>query len=142
MHHFFIALVLFFFSCSSGKVTVYNQTLNEKFLASAHVKTPDPRQIPFEGQRLVVRTQMTQHEFKGHTYIAKVYVQFGNRTQKVYSFELKKPSTDHMITLIGQEYQKKKGIATYKVELYKDGVLEEVFEHQLWCELIDMSEVH
>ena len=135
---FFCALLLA--SCSSSKVTVYNQTMDQKFLASTHAKTPDPRNTKeFIGQRLVVRTNVSKKELKKHDFVAKVYVQYGNRTQEVYTFDINKSSSDHIVTLMEEQFQKKRGIATYKVELLKDGQIDAIFEHQLWCPLIDLS---
>jgi len=139
---FIFSLSLFFLvSCSNSKLTVYNQTLNQQFLASFHAKTPDPRNTEnFIGQRLVVRTSVSEKQMKKHHFLAKVHIQYGNRSQKTIEFILQKGSNDFIIALMNEEFKRLKGMTTYKVELFKDGQLDDQFEHQLWSKIIDLDD--
>ncbi len=126
---------------SSHMLTLYNQSIDKKFLASTKVKSPDSRQMPLEkGQRLVIEWDIPSGAFRFNDWDLVATLQFGDRSQEVLRRPLDKDSGSWVLMWKGQEFSRKRGVVSYKIELLREGKIEETFNHQLYCELINLDE--
>jgi len=139
----FCLLFLLFTSCTrKTELTVYNQSVDKKFLASTKVKTPDPRQHSIDrGQRLIIAWSVPSANFKRNQWSLRAYLQYGNRKEEVKEIPVCKQSGDWILEWVGDEFYRKRGVASYKVDLLKDGQIEKTFRHQLYCEIIRLEPI-
>lgn len=135
--------LLLLVSCTrKTELTVYNQAVDKKFLASTKVKTPDPRQHPVDrGQRLIVAWSAPSADLKNETWTLRAYLQYGSRKEEVKEASVRKHSGEWILEWVGDEFYKKRGVVSYKVDLLKNGHIEKTFRHQLYCEIIRLEPI-
>lgn len=141
---FFAALLLV--GCTQNKLTVFTEYLSIESLPSYHIGTPDPRLYnPDVGERLHIQWSLPPQEYTGSLKL-KLSLHFGDRTEKVHWADLSSPSGTYIYTLINQDYWDKKGIFTYKVELFQDDSGEcgkcaiQTWTHMLYAERIRIQD--
>lgn len=129
-----LALCILFTGCSSEYLTIYTDYLSHENLASYYVGTPDPRlNHPPIGQRLILSWSVPKEYEDLHL---EMTIRFRNREELQESLCLNRHSGTYIYSLEDEDYFEKKGILTYKVDLYsKDEIIEE-WRHQLWTERI------
>lgn len=126
--------------CSMENLSIHTEYINKEHLASYHIDTPDPLLLnPPIGQRLVIQWNiLRKYRCYDESYLI-LRIRFRNRQE-----EIKKIPIDLMIgfycyDLLNEDFIKKKGILTYKVDLIRDGLTIETWQHQLWVELIELT---
>jgi hypothetical protein len=137
----FIALLLLLCSCRDRYVVVYNDYITPSYLASSYVDAPDPRKCcEFCGQRLVIRWRLSKGELYGceSAYI-RLLLRFGCAEVEEVCIPMGKRFGTYVYWLMNEDYREKDGILTYKVEMVVDDEVVDVWEHQVWTELIDID---
>lgn len=130
-------VLLFLLICSScyrHHLYVQQEWVDRNFLASSHVKTPDPRQSdPPEGQRLLIAWDFPRSIFKKDLKLV-VSVRFWDDSQKEFEFPLSKKRG------VQAYFFSKEKILTYRVQaISKDQEVIETWKHHFWTELIDVG---
>jgi len=138
----FLALALLSLSgCEKYYVSVAQQWVDVRYLASTHVKTPDPRQDhPPIGQMMIIDWRVPKELLRRKPHIQMTMV-FWNYTEKTICFPIDKRMGWVTYKLLDEEYDQTKGILTYKAEIVdEDGTLFREWKHQLWVNLITIKE--
>jgi hypothetical protein len=136
----FLALILLT-SCYKDGLYVQQEWIDEKFLASSRVETPDPRaEHPPKGQRLVVGW-----DFPRSIYLQKLSlfltVRFMDQKQKVYFMPLKNKRGVESFYFSNLKDDKQKKILTYKVVVLNEkGVEVANWKHHFWTNLIEVDQ--
>jgi hypothetical protein len=129
-------------SCSRSILSVRQQWVDSRYLASTHVGTPDPRQEhpPF-GQQLVIYWWVPNHVLEKNPEL-DLSVIFWNFTQKKITFPIHSNSGYKVYSLLDEEFQDTGGLLTYKAEINTPGETQPFGEwkHQLWVNLIELDE--
>ncbi|MBI3236159.1 MAG: hypothetical protein HYZ48_00375 [Chlamydiales bacterium] len=123
--------------CEKYYASVTQQWIDVRYLASTHVKTPDPRQAhPPIGQMLVVDWRVPKSLLKKNPQVQLTMI-FWDFTEKTICFPIEERMGWVTYSLLNEEYDKTGGIITYKAEILdEDGSLFREWKHQLWVELI------
>lgn len=66
-------------------------------------------------------------------------IRFGNYEEKTITIPATSMIGHYTFCLLNDEYWEKKGITTYKIDLYADGKIIQEWRHQLWTELIEIN---
>jgi hypothetical protein len=127
--------------CDKYYVSVAQQWIDVRYLASTHVKTPDPRQDhPPVGQMMIVDWRVPKELLRKKPRI-QLTILFWNYTEKIITFPINQRMGWVTYKILDEEYDQTKGILTYKAEITdEDGSLFREWKHQLWVELITVKE--
>jgi len=132
-----ILLIFILTGCSSRILTVRTEYINEEYLASYHVETPDPALYnPPVGQRLIIHWHLT---CACDDMYLRLQVRYRNREENVIKVPISIKSGYYCYTLLDEEYCRTRGILTYRVELICDGCVVTEWRHQLWADLIEFQ---
>jgi hypothetical protein len=127
-------------SCSKEHLAVQTDFLNHKSLASYYVGTPDPLvNRPFIGERLIIRWSLPQNYQTYSDLQLKLTVRFGDRTETVQTYRIKKLCGLQVYELFGDDYIAKKGIFTYKAEIIGNQTVLDCWRQHMWVELIQVD---
>lgn len=133
---FFWILLFVTSSCRGPSVDVIHKSVTKNDLASAFVKSPDPRREAFqEGEQLLISWNLGVKQTNKHTLIVSVL--FKDRSEEKIYKELESSSGVFSYFLVGKEFKDKQGIMTYKVEVLdfeKKSLIE--LEDRLWINII------
>jgi hypothetical protein len=137
----FLALLPLVAGCEKYYISMHQQTIDQRYLASTHVGTPDPRQKnPPIGQMVVVEWHMPSEILEKKPY-AEVYIVFWNYVEKKITFPIDSKWGYKSYTLLNDEYLKTGGILTYRAEvLTSDHKVYKEWKHQLWVNLIQVTD--
>lgn len=125
--------------CLPQRITAHMEYMNLRWLASAHVDTPDPcLNNPPVGQRVLISWLIPHRQFH-EGYAIKLTLRFCNRAEQVQWLKLEKRWGTYIYKLLNQAYFECAGIRTYKVELFEGERLAACWKHQLWAELIEIN---
>jgi hypothetical protein len=138
---FFSCALLVFSSCDKYYVSVAQQWVDVRYLASTHVGTPDPRQDhPPVGQMMIVDWRIPKSLLNKKPHIQLTMI-FWNYTEKTICFPIEQRMGWVTYKLLDEEYDETGGILTYKAEIVsEDGSLFREWKHQLWVNLITIDE--
>lgn len=127
--------------CRRYYLEVSQQIINQEYLASTHVGSPDPRQSPpLYGRRLIISWQIPQEIYDQNPHI-DLDVMFWNYTEERIPFTLGAKRGYVLYTLIGEDFLNKKGILSYKAELVtQSGQVYRSWKQQLWVDLIKVED--
>lgn len=130
------------FGCSAQKrLVVYNQPINNKYYSSVYAETPNPKVDRKEvGQRLVISWDIPYRDFRKYSWQARLIVQFGDRTEEKFTHEIDEFEGDWILKYSGRPFIDKRGVVSYKGELLQNGHVVDTFQHQLWCDLIQLDD--
>jgi hypothetical protein len=135
------ALVLLLLTaCYKNGLYVQQEWIDEKFLASSHVNTPDPRtEHPPKGQRLLI-----SWDFPRSIYLQKLSlfltVRFMDQQQKVYFMPLKHKRGVESFYFPNLNGDLQKRILTYKVVVLNEkGEEVAIWKHHFWTNLIEVD---
>ncbi len=134
-------LLLVLSSCEKYYVSVSQQWVDVRYLASTHVKTPDPRQDhPPIGQMMIIDWRVPKELLRKKPHIQLTMI-FWNYTEKTVCFPIDQRMGWVTYKLLDEEYDETKGILTYKAEIVDEkGSLFREWKHQLWVNLITVQE--
>jgi hypothetical protein len=134
-------LLLASFGCQKYYLTLYQEKVDETSLASTYVGTPDPRQKdPPIGQKLIIEWQIPGELLEKHPFISlQVIYRDYSEAQYVYPLSYKSGYTVYLLD--GEEYQKTRGLLSYKAELKtSEGEVFRTWQHQLWVPVIRLEQ--
>lgn len=139
--------ILFFFlillaSCEKYYVSVRNLPVNASYLASSHVKTPDPRQKnPPLGEKLIIDWSLPPELLSENPRIV-LYLIFKTHQEKQLVYPITSRAGYEVYSLLGEEFKERKGLLTYRAEIVTDeGRVYREWTHQLWVNLINFEEM-
>lgn len=135
---YFVFILLFLSACGrSGSLSLMMDKIDARYLASTHVGTPDPRQVnPPHGQRIIINWFLPAKIMEKGVHI-NLHILFWNNTAEVVTYPLKTQRGSQQYFLLDEEFERKKGILTYKAEIITaDGELYSEWKHQMWVNLI------
>lgn len=131
---------LLFCSCQPRILSIQTEYLSHVNLASFHVGTPDPRlRNPPLGQKLIINWSLPYWDCDT-AYELTVKIRFKNGTSTSTSFVAKEPKGTFIYPLLNEDYFDKGGFKSYLATITADGVFLEEWRHQLWVNLIEISE--
>jgi|GEM_PF-740685 len=142
MKYWLLVISFFVISCNKRSYLSLSQDrVDARYLASSHVGTPDPRQAnPPLGQRIIIDWYVPDEIFVKEPYI-QLYLLFWNNTTERLTYPIKRQIGSRVYYLLGKEFEEKKGILTYKAEIRTiDGSLFNEWKHQLWVNFINIEE--
>lgn len=127
-------------SCRAhSKIVVSSEYVTHEDLASFRVGTPDPAlNRPPVGQKIYIRWNLPDLAEKPLT--CKLYLRFRDRSEAVESIELPHHYGIHVYALMDQLYFTRRGILSYKVEIFAADKLVEECRHHMWVDLITFSD--
>jgi hypothetical protein len=129
---------------SCGKrsyLSLMQDRIDARYLASTHVGTPDPRQAcPPYGQRIIIDWFLPEEISYQNPHI-DLHLLFWNNTTEVVTYPIKGRMGNKVYYLLGKEFDEKKGVLTYKAEIVtEDGVVFTEWKHQLWVNFINVEQ--
>jgi hypothetical protein len=129
--------VIGFIGCCPHRLTVQTQILNEEYLASYTVGTPDPRiECPDIGERLLIQWSLTSCQFKERNLMLFLKVRFRNHQEKEIQVPIQERRGVYLYNLINEDYCQSGGILTYVTEIRSQEGIVACWKHPLWTELI------
>lgn len=136
----FLSLILLTSCGRRGYLSLLQDRVDARYLASTHVGTPDPRQAdPPQGQRIVIDWYVPDEIFAQRPHI-ELQLLFWDNTTDVICYPMHRASGTKVYYLLDEDFQEKKGILTYKAEIItEDGALFHEWKHQLWVNLINIE---
>lgn len=130
----FLLISVFSSSCYRHHLYVQEEWVDQNFLASTHVNSPDPRlNDPPEGQRLLIGWDFPRSIFTKDCFFV-VNVRFWDQTQEVLSKPIlrKRGSCAFFFS--------KKKILTYRVDVIsQENEILETWKHHFWTEPIEIQ---
>jgi hypothetical protein len=134
----FILFFLFLFSaCGRSYLSLSQEKVDVRYLASTHARTPDPRQAnPPMGQRIIMNWWLPSQIFAQKPRL-DLHLIFWNNTEKIISYPLRSRVGTKVYFLLGEEFITTEGILTYKAAIVtENGEVFSEWKHQLWVNLI------
>ena len=132
--------LIFATSCSQYYLSIAQQWIDGRYLASSHAHTPDPRQAnPPVGQMLVLDWRIPKEilEQKPEVILELILWDY---TTKTVRYPIHKRMDYAVFKLLDAEYEQSGGVLTYKAEIVtEDGTPYREWKHQLWVNLITVE---
>ncbi len=114
--------------------------MTKDYLASTHVKTPDPRQAcPPHGQKVILSWTVPRRILAKDPQIL-FHVIYNNHTEKTFVYPIRTRTGTEVYSLLDHEFNETKGLLTYRADIVTPDC--EVFrswKHQLWVKLITLE---
>lgn len=135
-----MAIVLFA-GCRPYYLSICQEWVDDRYLASTHVNTPDPRrEHPPVGQLLILDWRVPRDVFQKKPVIVLDLILWDYTTRQV-RIPIRHRMDFATWRLLDEEYGKTGGILTFKAEIVtEDGVVFREWKHQLWVKLITVSD--
>lgn len=140
----FLLLPLFLLSgCRQYYLSVCQEWVDARYLASTNVSTPDPRQEhPPLGQLLVLDWRIPKEILTKKPEIILDLILWDYTTRQV-RIPIKWRMNYATYRLFNEDYEKTGGILTYKAQIVtQDGEVYREWKHQLWVNLIKVGDDH
>lgn len=136
-----LLLFLLFSSCQKYGLAVRRQRVDNTYLASTHIGSPDPRQeCPPNGQMVVVEWWVPRELLCENPKIC-LHLILWDYSQRTIVFPIDKRIGYETYFVIGEDFATTCGIITYKAEIVTDdGCVFRDWKHQLWVDLIQIEE--
>lgn len=132
--------LLFLTSCSNEHLSVHTEYINAEYLASYHVRTPDPLLAnPPYGQQLIVQWNIPRDYLSYEDLHLRVQIRFRNRKEIIQEVPIHQRLCCYQYELLNSAFCETGGILTYKIEIIGDGCVLDDWRHQLWTELIHVG---
>jgi hypothetical protein len=146
MHRFLLLLaipltLLLFTGCRQYYLSVCQEWVDVRYLASTNVSTPDPRQEhPPIGQMLILDWRVPSDIFKKKPEVVLDLVLW-DYTAREIRIPIKRRMDFTTYRLFDEDYEKSGGILTYKAKIVtEDGEVFREWKHQLWVNLITVKD--
>jgi hypothetical protein len=135
------ASLLLFSGCRQYYLSICQEWVDVRYLASTHVKTPDPRQDhPPIGQMLILDWRIPKEILKKKPEVVLDLILWDYTTRQM-RIPIKRRMDFATYRLFNAEYEKTGGILTYKAEIVtQDGQVFREWKHQLWVNLITVNQ--
>lgn len=136
------ALSLFLLpGCRQYYLSVCQEWVDVRYLASTNVGTPDPRQDhPPIGQKLILDWRIPKEIYKKKPEIVLDLILW-DYTARQIRIPIKRRMDFATYRLFNEDYEKTGGILTYRAEIVtEDGEIFREWRHQLWINLITVSD--
>jgi hypothetical protein len=135
-----LAILALFTGCDKYYVSVRQIHVDDQYLASTHVGTPDPRRNPPpSGQKLVIDWQIPP-EVLGQNPKIVLHLLFKNHVEMREIYPIKNKCDTKVYSLLNDEYFVTGGLLTYRAEIVlEDGEIYRDWKHQLWVNLITLD---
>ena len=132
----FLITLLLTTSCTKRCVKARLEAITPSYRASYRVGTPDPLKACFYGQQIVVswKVAKTCKNLK----LTLSYITGGLKFERV-DLTIDDYRGAISYRLVNQDFKCRKGILTYKVELYSEGCLIGCFKPRSWVEWVDIT---
>lgn len=127
-------------SCYKNHFNVQQEWIDRNFLASSHIRTPDPRQEhPPVGQRLLVSWDFPRSVFEKHLQLS-LTVRFWDDTQETILQPITR-KRDFAVFFFPQDSEDPdRRILTYQVlAISEKGEIVGSWDHQFWTKLIEVG---
>lgn len=124
--------------CIGRRLDVQTTFLTQESLASTIISTPDPALLkPPIGQRLIVQWNL-RREFTEYQFLSfHLKMRFRNQKELTICKHLKNKQGTYIYEVLNDAYlETKGGILTYRLDVYADGELIDMWQHPLWAQLI------
>lgn len=137
----FFPVLLLLSGCKQYYLSVCQEWVDVRYLASTNVSTPDPRQEhPPLGQKLILDWRVPTDIYAKHPEVVLNLI-FWDYTAKEIHIPIKRRMDFATYRLFNEEYEKTGGILTYKAKIVtEDGEVFREWKHQLWVNLITVSD--
>ena len=146
MHRFLLLLavsltLLLFSGCRQYYLSVCQEWVDVRYLASTNVSTPDPRQNhPPIGQMLILDWRVPSDIFQKKPEVVLDLVLWDYTTREI-RIPIKRRMDFATYRLFNEDYEKTGGILTYKAKIVtEDGEVFREWKHQLWVNLITVKD--
>lgn len=136
----FVSFTCLMSSCSRYYLTCDRQARNNAYLASSFVGSPDPlKNAPINGEQLVIAWHVPS-SFQNKANV-ELHLTYWNYTQDVVRFTVKERLGQYTLENLGASFDKNKGIIAYKAIMTDpNGKIYQTWQHQLYTQLIDVSD--
>lgn len=136
-----LSLLFFLTSCQKHYVSVLQESVGKKNLASFFTKTPDFRlKEPPSGEKLLIEWNLKEEVMKKEL-VCRLSLFYKNYTVETLYYPVLKKRGVISYFLLGEKFLLTKGLLTYKAEIVtKEGDLVQKFEQQLFTKLITIKE--
>lgn len=133
--------IVFFSGCRQYYLSICQEWVDVRYLASTHVGTPDPRQDrPPIGQMLILDWRIPKEVLKKKSEVILDLILWDYTTRQV-KIPIKRRMDFATYRLFNEEYEKTGGILTYKAQIVtQDGRVFREWKHQLWVNLITINQ--
>ena len=137
---FFLFFLLLTASCERHYLSVSQQWIDGKYLASSKVGTPDPRALhPPIGQMLVIDWFLPQSVMQRKPHVELELI-FWDYTKQTVILPIESPLSWATYRCLDAEYEKTGGILTYQAAICTDdGEVFRRWKHQLFVNLIQLD---
>lgn len=127
--------------CRQYYLSVCQEWVDERYLASTNVSTPDPRKDhPPIGQMLILDWRVPSDVFKKKPEVVLDLVLW-DYTAREIRIPIKRRMDFATYRLFDADYEKSGGILTYKAKIVtEDGEVFREWKHQLWVNLITVTD--
>ena len=128
-------------SCKQYYLSICQEWVDVRYLASSHVGTPDPRQEnPPLGQKLIIDWRIPKEVLKKKPEVVLDLILWDYSTRQI-RIPIKRKMDFSVFKLFGEEYKDSGGILTYKAEIItEDSQVFCEWKHQLWVNLITINQ--
>jgi hypothetical protein len=135
------SLLLILAGCKQYYLSICQEWVDVRYLASSRVNTPDPRQDhPPIGQMLILDWRVPKEILKRNPELVLNLILWDYTTRQV-RYPIKNRMNYATYKLLDEEYNKSGGILTYKAEIITaDGEVYREWLHQLWVNLITINQ--
>ena len=141
---FFLSLIplsaLFFTGCRPYYLSVCQEWVDVRYLASYQAGTPDPRlEHPPLGQKIILDWRVPKEIFKRKPEVVLDLILWDYTTRQI-RIPVKSRMDFATYRLLNEEYEKSGGILTYRASIVtEDGETFREWKHQLWVNLITIN---
>ena len=133
-----LSLFALFVSCRSADLSVRSEYYSREHLASVKMDTPDPKKESSAfGQRLIINWTVSESTFKEAPLELLLLVKLKNGEEKTTKIKLTRRQGQTFYPIFGNDYAKKGGLQSYRVELQSGGKTLTRSRHKLWVEKIN-----
>jgi hypothetical protein len=132
-----LLLLLLLAGCDKYYLSLREVPVDASYMASTHVRTPDPRKNdPPHGQKIVLKWSVPPELLEQHPQIVFRAI-YKNHTEKTFVYPIESRLGYTVYSLLDQEWDQTGGLLTYSADIMtSDCRVFRDWKHQLWVNLI------